>query len=380
MRYYLICGERSGDLHTSRLVESLYKKDLQAVCRGIGGELSAQNGLELYAHYKDVAVMGAWEVFIKLPSIFKRIKQTKEDILHFKPDLVILVDFGGFNMKIAQFAHEQGLKVYYYISPKVWAWNTGRAHKIKRYVDHMFVILPFEKDFFKQFDYEVDYVGNPLKDAVADFVPDVDFETRYREGKSVIAVLPGSRAQEVTQMLNTMLDMVSAFPDYRWVVAGVDNLDASLYEAAQAMGVEVVYNQTYQLLNVARAALVTSGTATLETALFKVPQIVCYRTSAVTYFLAKFVIKVPYISLVNLIAGKEVVREMIQSDFNPKTLKEELECLLKEGEYRTKMMEEYRVLGQKIGEKGVAERTAGLMITYRSGELHSSMHANGHVS
>lgn len=362
MRYYLICGERSGDLHTSRLVESLCNKDSQAVCRGIGGALSAEKGLELYAHYKDVAVMGAWEVFIKLPSIFKRIKQTKEDILRFKPDVVVLVDFGGFNMKIAKFAHEQGIKVYYYISPKVWAWNTGRAHNIKRYVDRMFVILPFEKDFFKQFDYEVDYVGNPLKDAVADFVPDSTFKERYQGGKPVIAVLPGSRSQEVTQMLNTMLDMVPAFPDYRWVVAGVDNLDASLYAQAKAVGVEVIYNQTYQLLNVARAALVTSGTATLETALFNVPQIVCYKTSAITYFLAKFVIKVPYISLVNLIGGKEVVREMIQSDFNPEALKEELERLLKEGDYRTKMMEEYAVIGQKIGEKGVAERTAGLMV------------------
>ncbi len=364
MRYYFICGERSGDLHTSRLVESIRSKDAQAVCRGIGGELSEVNGLDLYAHYKDVAVMGAWEVFVKLPSIFKRINQTQKDIVSFKPDVVVLVDFGGFNMKIAKFAHEQGIKVYYYISPKVWAWNTGRAKKIKQYVDRMFVILPFEKDFFKQFDYEVDYVGNPLKDAVAAFEPDAAFAERYKGDKPVIAVLPGSRAQEVTHMLNTMLAMVPAFPNYRWVIAGVDNLDASLYAQAKALGVEVIYNQTYQLLNVARAALVTSGTATLETALFSVPQIVCYKTSSITYFLAKFVIKVPYISLVNLIAGKEVVREMIQSDFNPKALKEELAKLLTEGEYRSTMIEEYRILGQKIGEKGVSERTAGLMVGY----------------
>ena len=364
MRYYLICGERSGDLHTSRLVKALRQKGASAVCRGIGGELSEQNGLELYAHYKDVAVMGAWEVFVKLPSIFKRIRKTKEDILAFKPDVVVLVDFGGFNMKIAKFAYEQGIKVFYYISPKVWAWNTGRANKIKQYVDKMFVILPFEKDFFKQFNYEVDYVGNPLKDAAADFVVDEAFVAKYKSKKTVIAVLPGSRAQEVIQMLNTMLEMVPAFPNYHWVVAGVDNLDASLYAGAKAVGVEVIYNQTYQLLHIARAALVTSGTATLETALFQVPQIVCYKTSSVTFFLAKFVIKVPYISLVNLIANKEVVKEMIQSDFNPEALKVELKQLLEEGEYRSKMMEEYRIIGQKIGEKGVADRTAGLMVNY----------------
>jgi lipid-A-disaccharide synthase len=363
MRYYLICGERSGDLHTSRLVAALKQKDQHAVFRGIGGELSQANGLELYRHYKEVAVMGAWEVFVKLPFIFKRIRETKEDILKFKPDVVVLVDFGGFNMKIASWAHEQGIKVFYYISPKVWAWNTGRAHKIKRVVDRMFVILSFEKDFYKQFNYEVDYVGNPLKDAVADFVPDPAFSQQY-SGKQVIAVLPGSRAQEVTQMLKTMLQMVPSFPQYKWVVAGVDNLDASFYEAAKQAGVDVIYNQTYQLLNISCAALVTSGTATLETALFHVPQIVCYKTSGITYFLGKMVIKVPFISLVNLIAGKEVVKEMIQADFNPKALKVELEKLVTEGEYRTKMLEEYKVLSEKVGEKGVSDKTAGLMINY----------------
>jgi len=363
MRYYLICGERSGDLHTSRLVAALKQKDGQAIFRGIGGELSQTNGLELYRHYKDVAVMGAWEVFVKLPFIFKRIKETKADILRFKPDAVILVDFGGFNMKIASWAHEQGIKVFYYISPKVWAWNTGRAHKIKRVVDRMFVILSFEKDFFKQFGYEVDYVGNPLKDAVADFVPDQAFIQKY-SSQPIIAVLPGSRAQEVTQMLKTMLEMVPSFPQYKWVVAGVDNLDASLYEAAKQAGVDVIYNQTYQLLNISRAALVTSGTATLETALFHVPQIVCYKTSGVTYFLGKMVIKVPFISLVNLIAGKEVVKEMIQSDFNPKALKVELDQLLTEGEYRTTMLKEYQDLSVKVGEKGVSEKTASLMYNY----------------
>lgn len=363
MRYYLICGERSGDLHTSRLVSALKSKDEQALFRGIGGELSSANGLQLYRHYKEVAVMGAWEVFVKLPFIFKRIKETKEDILKFKPDVVVLIDFSGFNMKIASWAHEQGLKVFYYISPKVWAWNTGRAHKIKRVVDHMFVILPFEKEFFKQFDYEVDYVGNPLKDAVADFVPDQSFIKQYTD-KQVIAVLPGSRAQEVTQMLKTMLQMVPSFPQYKWVVAGVDNLDPSLYEAAQQAGVDVIYNQTYQLLNISRAALVTSGTATLETALFHLPQIVCYKTSGITYFLGKMVIKVPFISLVNLIAGKEVVKEMIQADFNPKALKAELEKLVIEGEYRTTMLQEYKVLFEKVGDKGVSEKTAGLMVSY----------------
>jgi lipid-A-disaccharide synthase len=363
MRYYLICGERSGDLHTSRLVTSLKRKDQQAMFRGIGGELSQASGMELYSHYKDVAVMGAWEVFVKLPFIFKHIRETKEDILHFKPDAVILIDFGGFNMKIAAFAHANGIPVHYYISPKVWAWNTGRAHKIKRVVDHLYVILPFEKSFFKQFDYEVDYVGNPLKDAVADFVSDENFVREYAD-ESVIAVLPGSRKQEVTQMLKTMLQMVSSFPTYKWIVAGVDNLDPTLYEDARKAGIEVIYNQTYQLLNISRAALVTSGTATLETALFKVPQIVCYKTSAITYFLAKLVIKVPFISLVNLIAGKEVVREMIQADFNPQALKAELEKLIAEGEYRTRMLKEYDDLFIKVGEKGVSDHTATLIVKY----------------
>lgn len=363
MRYYMICGERSGDLHTSRLVAALKQKDQQAVFRGIGGELSQAKGLELYKHYKEVAVMGAWEVFVKLPFIFKRIRETKADILKFRPDVLVLIDFSGFNMKIAEWAHEQGIKVFYYISPKVWAWNTGRAHKIKRVVDRMFVILSFEKEFFKQFDYEVDYVGNPLKDAVADFVPDAAFMLQYKD-QQVIAVLPGSRAQEVTQMLKTMLQMVTAFPNYKWVVAGVDNLDESLYEAAKQAGVDVIYNQTYQLLNISRAALVTSGTATLETALFHVPQIVCYKTSGITYFLGKMVIKVPFISLVNLIAGKEVVKEMIQADFNPKALKTELEKLVTEGAYRTQMLNEYEILSEKVGDKGVSDKTAGLMFNY----------------
>jgi lipid-A-disaccharide synthase len=362
MKYYVICGERSGDLHASKLIKALSLKDDQAQFRGIGGDLCEKSGLKLYAHYKHVAVMGALEVFVKLITIFKRIADTKKDILAYQPDVIILVDFGGFNMKIAQFAKANNIKVFYYIPPKVWAWNTGRAHKLKAWVDRMYVILPFEKSFFKKYDCDVDYVGNPLKDNIDAFVPDEIFIEKLKaRQKPVIAVLPGSRKQEVVQMLDVMLQLAPKYAQYQWVVAGVDNLPAGLYLTARERGIEIVYNKTYELLTVAEAALVTSGTATLETALFRVPQIVCYKTSAITYFLAKLVVKVPFISLVNLIAEKEIVKEKIQSDFNVKDLEAELNQLLYNSAYRNNMLQEYDQLIALVGDAGVSEKTADLM-------------------
>jgi lipid-A-disaccharide synthase len=288
----------------------------------------------------------------------KILNQCKEHILAQEPDAVVLIDYGGFNMKIAKFCKEHQIPVHYYISPKVWAWNTKRAYKIKKYVDHLYCILPFEPQFFEQFDYKTSYVGNPVVDAIEDFKANEN--TFFEFKKPLIAILPGSRKQEVTQMLDLMIRIVPQFPDYQFVVTAVNNLDDSLYNIAREKGIEVAYNQTYSILNTAKAALVTSGTATLETAIFQVPQAVCYRTSAFSFRFAKFVLKVPYISLVNLIADKEVVKELIQDQFNKDTVEAELKNLLENQKYIQQIKMDYSqiqvLLGNQNASKTVAEQ------------------------
>ncbi|MFT6036188.1 MAG: lipid-A-disaccharide synthase [Marivirga sp.] len=363
MKYYIIAGERSGDLHGGNLIKALKQQDADADIRCWGGEAMAEAGGSLVVHYKEMAFMGFLEVLANLPAIRRRLQFCKKDILSYQPDALILIDYAGFNMRIAKFAHQHGIKVHYYISPKVWAWNQKRALKIKRFVDHMYVILPFEKDFFQKFNYEVDYVGNPLLDAIRQFVPIKNFKDQFPD-KPIVAILPGSRKQEVLNMLNSLLRVIAAYPTYHFVIAGVSNLDQALYEeAAQHSNCSLVFDQAYDLLHVATAALVTSGTATLETALFQVPQVVCYKTSRVSYWIGKQLIRVNYISLVNLIMDKEVVKELIQDEFTADNLKSELEAVLSAVTKRDAIGKDYQDLKTLMGDKNTSEETARLIVS-----------------
>jgi lipid-A-disaccharide synthase len=364
VRYYIIAGERSGDLHGSNLLKSLKLQDDQMIARCWGGEYMQKNGAELAVHYKEIAFMGFLEVIRNLNILYKYIQFCKKDLLAFNPDALILIDFAGFNMRIAKFAKAHGIKVFYYISPKVWAWNQSRALKIKKNVDRMFVILPFEQEFYKKYDYKVDFVGNPLLDAIREHRQNLNFlaENNLVE-KQIIAVLPGSRKQEIEIILPVMMKIISLFPEYEFVVAGVSTFSEKYDEYLSDNSVKVIYDQTYDLLLNAHGAIVTSGTATLETALFEIPQVVCYKTSNFSYQIAKFVIKVPYISLVNLIAGEELVKELIQSDLNTQNLKKELELIL-EGERREKILEGYKKLKNKLGKTKASENLARLIVKY----------------
>ncbi|MFP4090779.1 MAG: lipid-A-disaccharide synthase [Cyclobacteriaceae bacterium] len=364
MKYYIIAGERSGDLHGANLIKALREQDEQAEIRCWGGEAMEAAGAELVVHYRDLAFMGFLEVAKNLDTIRKFLKQCEKDLLRYQPDVLILIDYPGFNMRMAKFAKKQGMLVNYYISPKIWAWNQGRARKIKANVDRMFCILPFEKEFYKKFDYPVDYVGNPLLDAIREFSPAPDFRKKYGlDERPLIAVLPGSRRQEVSTMLQTMLALVPDFKDYQFAVAAVNNLPDEVYAQARKLeNVSVIEGQTYDILHQARAALVTSGTATLETALFEVPQVVCYKTSTLSYLIARSLIKVPYISLVNLIADEEVVPEMIQADFSHSKLKAVLEKLLGPTETREAQLQAYRRIKHLLGKERASEKVARLIV------------------
>jgi lipid-A-disaccharide synthase len=368
MYYYIIAGERSGDLHASNLMKEIKLRDPNATFRFWGGEYMQAVGGEMVTHYKEMSYMGFLEVLLNLDKVLSKIKLCKKDIVEHKPDVLILVDYSGFNLKIAEFVKKQGLKVpvFYYISPKVWAWNTGRANKIKVLIDRMFVILPFEKEFYKKFNYAVDYVGNPSIDAYRQFKPNPNFRKENNLGeKPIIAVLPGSRKEEVNHMLHFMISILPAFRDYQFVVAGVSNLNSDYYEAFKRDGiVAIVYEQTYDILNNAKAALVTSGTATLETALFEVPQVVCYATSTLTYMAAQVLVKVKYISLVNLIADEWIVRELLQGEFSPSNLMEELLRLTGDEKYREQIMAGYKRLKVILGDTNASANTAELMLKY----------------
>ncbi len=364
MKYYIIAGEASGDLHGSNLMKALRKEDANAHFRFWGGDLMQAVGGTLVKHYKERAFMGFAEVIMNLSAIFKDISFCKNDIETFDPDVIIFIDNSGFNLRIAKWAKKHHFKTNYYISPQVWASRAGRVKAIKRDIDAMYVILPFVEDFYKKYDYKVTFVGHPLIDAIANR-PQIG-ERAFREehhlsDQPIIALLPGSRKQEITNMLSVMLSLVDDFPDYQFVIAGAPSQDYSFYEPfIKSANVTFISNRTYDLLSVAYAALVTSGTATLETALFKVPQVVCYKGSAISYHIAKRIITLKYISLVNLIMDKEVVTELIQNNFNKKTLKKELEIILDEKE-RSKLFMQYYELEKKLGGKGASEKTAALI-------------------
>jgi len=366
MKYYIIAGEASGDLHASNLMKALQKKDKNSSFRFWGGDLMHSVGGTQVRHYRELAFMGFLEVFLNLRTILKNISFCKKDILAFQPDVLILVDYPGFNMRIAAFAKNKNIKVHYYISPQIWAWKENRIKKIKRDIDKMYVILPFEKDFYEQkYQFPVHFVGHPLLDAIKgrDVISEADFRRENKLSNTpIIALLPGSRKQEIVKMLSVMLTVVQRFPNYQFVIAGAPSQDDTFYKPFIAKkNIAFVTGKTYDLLSVATAALVTSGTATLETALFKTPEIVCYKTSWFSYQIAKKVVNLKFISLVNLIMNKEVVAELVQSDCNPKRLEEELGKILEEGN-RKKIAETYEVLEEKLGGVGASNRVAGLIV------------------
>ena len=365
MKYYIIAGEASGDLHGSNLMKELKKKDPQAEFRFWGGDLMQEQGGTIVKHYRDLAFMGFAEVIMNLRTILGNIKFCKKDIQNFKPDAVILIDYPGFNLRVAEFVKSLGIKVFYYISPQIWAWKTGRVHTIKKFVDRMFVILPFEKEFYAKYDYEVDFVGHPLLDAMKD-LPEMDLEKFKSENqldeRKIIALLPGSRQQEIRVKLPLMLSVEKDFPEFQFVVAGAPSLDLEFYQEITGKDLKIVFGKTYDLLRSAEAALVTSGTATLETALLNTPEVVCYKGSRISYEIGKRVVKyIDYISLVNLIMDREVVKELIQNELNTKNLKSELEKILTEPK-RSQILEDYKELREKLGGPGASERTAELIL------------------
>ncbi|MBE8714522.1 lipid-A-disaccharide synthase [Sphingobacterium hungaricum] len=367
MKYYLIAGETSGDLHGANLIKALKKEDADASFRIVGGDqMEAEANQKALIHTSQMAFMGFVEVVMNIRSIARNLKTVKQDILKEKPDTLVLIDFPGFNMKIASFAKQHGIRVCYYISPKVWAWNQKRVYKIKKIVDHLFCILPFEVDFYKQYNYEVDYVGNPLLDAIDayTFNPNFRADNGLNE-KPIIALLPGSRKMEIDKLLPEMVGLYYLFPGHQLVVAGAPNFDESYYRSYLGdLPIKVVFNQTYDLLKNADAAVVTSGTATLETGILKVPQVVVYKANPLSIMIAKAVIKVKFISLVNLINGFLSVRELIQNDCTTMDIADELDDLINKKEHRESVLENYDILAEKLGSPGASEKTAKLIVKY----------------
>lgn len=375
MRYYIIAGEASGDLHGSNLMKSLRELDPDAEFRFWGGDLMLAAGGTLVQHINRTSFMGFWEVFRNIGYILARIRHCKKDLAGYKPDAVILIDYPGFNLRMARFAKKLGIRVFYYISPKVWAWNQSRVEIIKKYVDHMLTIFPFETNFYRDFGYKVDYVGNPLLDAVESRIyrdeSAEDFNKRNGlSGKPVISILAGSRIQEIENCLPVMLSVINHYPEYQFVIAGAPSVNPDIYLRYTENKIPLLFNQTYPVLQQSVAAMVVSGTATLEAALLGTPLVVCYRGSFLSYQIAKRFIKVKYISLVNLIMGKEVVRELIQDDFNSRNLKGELDKLLHDHKYRNAMLAGMQDLRLGLGEPGASKRAAEKIFGYLRGEIN----------
>lgn len=357
MKYYLIAGEASGDMHGANLMRAIKEKDAAAEFRFWGGDKMKEIGGEQVEHYKNTAFMGFLEVVANLRTILGFIKKCKADITSWQPDKVILIDYPGFNLRIAEFAKSAGCKVIYYISPQVWAWKENRVKKIKKHVDRMLVILPFEKDFYKKWNYEVDFVGHPLLDEIGEIKTDSK-ESKVRQ----IALLPGSRHQEIAKILPEFAKMVPLFPGYHFVIAGLGHISPNFYETfTNNTAIEVLYNQTYSILQQSEAALVASGTATLETALFNVPMVVGYKGSWLSYHIGRWLVKIKYIALVNLVMDKPVVKELIQNELNEQLLKKELELIL-HSDKRKQMLEDYETLAELLGKEGASERAAAIVV------------------
>ncbi len=370
MKYYIIAGEASGDLHASNLMRELKVLDTLAVFRCWGGDLMQKQGGELVKHYRDLSFMGFLEVLLHLRTITGNLTLCKKDLLTFKPDVLILVDYPGFNLPIAKFAHTAGIRVFYYISPQLWAWRSSRVKIIRHAVDRMFVILPFEKDFYEKHHISVDFCGHPLLDEIHDssiFQQRTSFLMAHGldESKPMIALLPGSRKQEIRKILRIMLQVIPDFPGYQFVIAGAPSVPAEFYQDMVGdLPVKIISGKTYELLHNSEAALVTSGTATMETALLGVPQVVCYKGSLFSYTLARMIVHVKFISLVNLVMDREVVKELIQSDLNRENLSRELRSILNNMDARAKIISAYASLNEKLGGEGASKKVATLMIQY----------------
>lgn len=370
MRYYIVSGEASGDLHGSNLVKHIKQNDPNAVMRGWGGDLMQKQGVDIVKHYRDLAFMGFAEVVKHLPTILRNIDFCKKDIVEFKPDVLILIDYPGFNLRIAKFAKEAGFKVVYYISPTVWAWKSSRVHLIKKVVDRMMVILPFEKAFYDKFDYHVDFVGHPLLDVISDATANKgSFRSIHNlSDKPIIALLPGSRRQEVLTILPIMAETAKSFPQYQFVIGAAPSALGEWYiDFLSQSNIKIVYDKTYPLLQNSIAALVASGTATLETALWGVPEVLCYKTrgvsGAISYRIAKQLVgkRLQFIGLVNLIMGREVTRELIQNDLTVENLTAELKRLLEDTAYINKMKEDFKLVRESLGGPGASARAAQII-------------------
>lgn len=376
MKYFLIAGEASGDLHASNLMAALRKVDKESDFRFLGGDLMQAVGGTLIKHYKEMAYMGFIPVIMHLKTILKNMKTCKENIRQYCPDVVILIDYPSFNLKIAKFVKEKlNIPVYYYISPKIWAWKKYRIKAIRRYVDRMFCILPFEIDFYNKLQYNVDYVGNPSVDAIAKFRasqiqnPDRFIKEEKLNDKPILALLAGSRKQELKDNLPTMLEVANFYPELQTIIAGAPGLEAKDYESYIAnRDIKIIFGKTYQLLQHSKAALVTSGTATLEAALLCVPQVVCYYViwGKIASFIFQHFFHIPYISLVNLIGQKTIVQELFGNRFSKEQIHEELERILHDSSYRNSMLNEYNNIIRILGNEGASDRAATLIFNYLS--------------
>jgi len=367
MKYYLIAGEASGDLHGSNLIKALQQKDAYADIRCWGGDLMQQTGATLVKHYKHLAFMGFIEVIKNLRTIFKNLSFCKKDILQYKPDVLILIDYPGFNLRIAKWAHQQHIKIIYYISPQVWAWKASRVKNIKKYVDKMLVILPFEKAFYQKYNCLVDYVGHPLVQVIEQFKQQYSFQPlfpNHQPNDNIVALLPGSRKQEIAKKLPIMLAATKAFPQCAFVLAQAPGLEDDFYNnyIKEYPNVYSVKNNTYALLINAKAAIVTSGTATLETALFAVPEVICYKGNAISYAIAKRLVHIKYICLVNLILDREVVKELIQDDVTAENIQKELHALLYNAQCKQQLQQDYDMLKSLLSKGGDASENAADII------------------
>jgi len=367
MKYYLIAGEASGDLHGSNLMKGIREADENADFRFFGGDLMKARGGQLVRHYREMAFMGVWRVLMNLRTVTRNLNYCKQDILAFQPDVIIPIDFPGFNLRISRFARKEGFKIFYYISPKVWAWNKKRVKTIRETINKMFVIFPFEVDFYKKYNVDAEYYGNPVLDAIVEKLDETDDNSKIEieglsSGKPVVALLPGSRKQEIHYCLPEILAVIHKFPEYQFIIAGAPALDPSLYEKyMKGHNVKIVYNRTYDLLKNSVAAVVTSGTATLETALMMVPEVVCYKMGSLTYLIGKQIVRVRFFSLVNIIMGKEVVKELLQNGLRA-GIADELKRILFDPVYHKEMIDNYKNLREIMGQPGASSRIGKRMV------------------
>lgn len=375
MKLYIIAGEASGDLHGSNLIKSLHAHQPSLEIRAWGGDLMEQAGAAIVKHYRDLAFMGFYEVLLNIRTILGNIRFCKTDISDFQPDALILIDYPGFNLRIAEWASKQNIPVLYYIAPQVWAWKESRIHKMRKHIRHLFVVLPFEKEYFEKRNMPVTFVGHPLLDEIASVrASQEDFKSNHSlSNKPLIALLPGSRKQEIKTMLPIMLEVTQRFPDYQFVIAGAPSQSEAFYQTVTGgKNVPILFGKTSEILRHADAGLITSGTATLEAGIYEVPQVVCYKGSAISYAIAKRLVKIKFISLVNLILNRAAVTELIQHDLTPDKIENELRDILKNESRRSQIKLDYRELHSSLGGKGASDRTAIAMLKIIDSEFNST--------